>query len=378
MDTNHSLATEIEAAIATYSIKQNKDDSLSPIELTDGFRLLGSPVGSKLFAQTFYDEQLQAVTSKLTSLEHSITDIHTRLKLFAHCILQKLPHLLDSDVMHNYPTIYTLNNNWFNWAGDLTFGIDRLIDRFLHSILDISDDEYIPTYSILIAHLNTSKGGLGFLNASIRAAPDFVLNTMLCKGRALHGLRINSDIQPILPHPSILDLFSLTSNSSSLVLQQYQALLPHIAPLSCPPSCPAAEVTTTFENYTSLHSARSRLKKHHFGEIITGQIYTTVGTSAADHFHLLPSTLSPQTSFPLVGMCRGNAQHRLQNWATQVGIKWKLRLLIYNNHDTPTCKCGQKNDSYGDHAFKCMKISKKAAHNIIRDSFAKALQPALS
>jgi len=279
--------------------------------------------------------------------------------------------------MHNYPTIYTPNENWFNWTGDLTFGIDRLIDKFLRTILDIDDDEYIPTYSLLIAHLNTNKGGLGFLNASIRAAPDFVLNTMLCKRRALHGFRINSDIQPILPHPSISELFSINSNSSSLVLQRYQALLPHIAPLGCPPSCSAAELTTTFENYTSLHSARSRLKKH-FGDIITGQIYTNVGTTAPDHFHLLPSILSPQTSYPLVGMCRSNAQHRLPNWATQIAIKRKLRLPIYNHLDTPTCKCGQKHDTYGDHTFKCVKISKKAGHNIIRDSFAKALQPALS
>ena len=191
------------------------------------------------------------------------------------------------------------------------------------------------------------------------------------------GFRINSDTEPILPHPSISDLFAITTNSSSLVLQRYQTLLPHIAPLSCPPSCPSTETTTMFENYTSLHSARSRLKKH-FGNIITGQIYTNVGTSAPEHFHLLPSILSPQMSYPLVGMCRSNAQHRLPNWATQIAIKRKLRLPIYDPHNTPTCKCGQKHDCFGDHTFKCKKISKTVSHNIVRDSCAKALQPALS
>ena len=132
-----------------------------------------------------------------------------------------------------------------------------------------------------------------------------------------------------------------------------------------------------FENHTSLHSARSRLKKH-FGNIITGQIYTNVGTSAPEHFHLLPSILSPQMSYPLIGMCRSNAQHRLPNWATQIAIKRKLRLPIYDPHNTPTCKCGQKHDCFGDHTFKCKKISKTVSHNIVRDSCAKALQPALS
>lgn len=111
-DSNHTSATQTENTIATYSIKQNKHDSLSPVELTDGFRLSGTLVGSKLFPKAFYNEQLELVTSSLKSLEDLITDIHTRLKLFTQCVLQKLPHLLDSVIMHHYPINNTSNNNW--------------------------------------------------------------------------------------------------------------------------------------------------------------------------------------------------------------------------------------------------------------------------
>jgi hypothetical protein len=328
------------------------------VELTDGFRLLGTPVGSSTFANNFYDQQITTVNSTLSSLENNITDIHTRMKLFTQCILQKLPHLLDSDIMHNYPLDIDNNDNWFNWNGDLTSGIDGLIDRFLRTILNIDDNTPIPNYAILIAHLNTNKGGLGFLNASIRAVPDFVLNMMFSKRRATQGFRINNDIQPIRLHPTISDLYSQTNNPSSTSIQRYHNLLLQIGHLCCPPSCPLPDQITSFEHHISLHSARSRLKQHS-SSIILGQIYTAIGTSAPEHLHLLPSILSPQTSYPLVGMSRSNSQHRLPNWMTEIAIKRKLRLPIYDNFNPPTCKCGHKHNCYGDHTFKCKQNSKK-------------------
>ncbi len=43
------------------------------------------------------------------------------------------------------------------------------------------------------------------------------------------------------------------------------------------------------------------------------------------------------------------------------------------------CNCGHHNhDIFGDHAFSCLKASKKLAHNIIATGFAKALAPTLT
>jgi hypothetical protein len=74
---NNILALEFESIIVPYSIQQNKDDSVSPVDLTQGFWLLGTPVGSTTFANEFYAKQLQSVQSSLTSMEHAIQDIHT-------------------------------------------------------------------------------------------------------------------------------------------------------------------------------------------------------------------------------------------------------------------------------------------------------------
>jgi hypothetical protein len=76
---------------------QQTAPSLS-VELTTGFRLLGQPVGSLTFATTFLSSRVEAVKESLRSLLTSITDEQTKLRLFSQCLLQRLPHLLSSDI----------------------------------------------------------------------------------------------------------------------------------------------------------------------------------------------------------------------------------------------------------------------------------------
>ncbi len=96
---NPGLASEIKKTISTYSIIYHKITNNSlPVELLDGSKLLGTPIGSYSFAHEFYKEQILAVTTALNNLTQNITDIHTHQKLFTTCTIQKLPHLLDSNV----------------------------------------------------------------------------------------------------------------------------------------------------------------------------------------------------------------------------------------------------------------------------------------
>jgi hypothetical protein len=132
-----------------------------------------------------------------------------------------------------------------------------------------------------------------------------------------------------------------------------------------------------FQLHTSAHSARSRIKQFN-SNILLGQIYSMMNIEAPEHTHLLPSILSPHMSYPLTGMNRSNPLHRLPNWMFSIAIKRKLRLPVYSTQNTPTCTCSQIHDKWGDHAFKCRHISKKSAHDIIRDTWATGLQPALS
>ncbi len=93
------------------------------------------------------------------------------------------------------------------------------------------------------------------------------------------------------------------------------------------------------------------------------------------HFHLLPSILSPQTSFPLITMSCSAIKHHLSPLSFLICIQRKLRLPIYPPHTR--CTCGHRDhDIFGDHAFCCNKGSKKCTHNSIANNFAIILSPA--
>ncbi len=156
--------------------------------------------------------------------------------------------------MHNLD-ISEPAHDWYNYNGSLVNGIDRITQHFFANLLPQEED--LPTYATLIAHLSTKSGGLGIINASLRAAPDFVLSTMMSKRRATQGFLINKDLRPIKLHSSITDLYNIESNNYSAHLKRYHHLLPTFAKLSCSDKCPSNELITRFEQHTSLHSACS-------------------------------------------------------------------------------------------------------------------------
>ena len=59
------------------------------------------------------------------------------------------------------------------------------------------------------------------------------------------------------------------------------------------------DITQYFLTTLSPHSARGCLKKHSTG-IVTAELYNHVFEHQQEHFHLLPSILSPHTSYPLI------------------------------------------------------------------------------
>jgi hypothetical protein len=369
--TNPTVAADISYAINKYSITKTKTSTIG-VELTDGFRLLGTPVGSPTFADQFFQKQLDEVF-QLTALNSQITDHQTRLKLFNTCILQKLPHLLNSDAMHHLPLDFD-PETWPTYACVLGLGIHKLIEKFLRQLLQ---NKNIPDHSKCISHLHTNKGGLGLLFPRHRACSDYVITMTATIKRAQHGFTINPDITPTILHPSIADLFDMSTNTHSSCLQRYHILLPTIANIACSEKCPPHERTQHFQTKLSTHSMRSRIKQY-CANSLEALTYETTFLTAPEHTNLLPSILAPQTSYPLVSMNRSNKNNRLPNWSFDIAIRRKLRLPIYDNTNPPLCSCGKTHDPYGDHTFCCRKHSKLLAHNFIRDNWATNLQPAIS
>ncbi len=71
---NPKLDTELEDTINRFSIKESPQNKDIAVELTQGFRLLGTPVGLKEFADNCYDEQLTIVQKGMQSLLTQIED----------------------------------------------------------------------------------------------------------------------------------------------------------------------------------------------------------------------------------------------------------------------------------------------------------------
>lgn len=170
---NPHLAKDVWRTIETYSTSPgaNAGAPPEPVEVTSGWRLLGTPVGSAKFAESFFQEKLDEVSRQTTLLHHKVPDLQTRLRLFSQCVLQKLPHLLGADIMHRLPLLYDADF-WFDWNGPLTQGIESVASTFLATVAGRGS---IPTRSLLVSQIAVMEGGLGLTAPSYRAAPDFVL-----------------------------------------------------------------------------------------------------------------------------------------------------------------------------------------------------------
>jgi len=354
--TNPQLATSISTTIAKYSTKPNHNDILGPalpVELTTGFRLLGSPIGSPEFAQDYFDTQLTDVQDSIALMSETIADPHTRLRLFSQCLIQKLPHLLGSDVLYHYDP----NNpppTWTDWNGPLTSATNHIIAKFISDLIGVA---VLPHHALLICQMNLNAGGLGILDPRSRAIPDFMLNFTTSTRHATSGIHLNKHLKNVHLHKTISDLYSTHTNPHSLILQRYHHILPHIAAIACPPTIPRTDLAHYFLTTLSPHSARSRLKNHNT-TIVHAELYNHVYEHERDHFHLLPSILSPATSYPLIAMSRCPIQNRLTPLTFLICIRRKLRLPIYPANIP--CLCGhQIHDIFGDHAFCCDKGSKK-------------------
>jgi hypothetical protein len=159
MTTNPTLGQSITTTIETFSNEPDRADTTStrPVELTSsGFRLLGHPVGLASFASSFFDKCTDTVKKCVETLSTSISDPQTRLRIFSSCLLQKIPHLLSSDIIYHLPPDDP-DPPWETWNGPLTRTTDTIIQTFLANLLETNN---IPDYAIHIAQLGLSGGGL--------------------------------------------------------------------------------------------------------------------------------------------------------------------------------------------------------------------------
>jgi hypothetical protein len=237
---------------------------------------------------------------------------------------------------------------WKEWNGPLTSSIDSVIKLFFSSLLTTTD---FPEYATLLSQLGLRAGVLGLLCPRTQAAPDFVITMVSACRNAFQGFRIHEDLPNFFMHQTLSALFDVSINTTSNILKCFHCLLPHIANIACAPSTPPSDRINHFLTSVSPKSAHSRLKLH-INDYPSHSLYDKVFSNAPDHFHLLPSLLTSQTSYPLIGLYRRNPHNHLLNWEFNTSIKCKLHLPLYPTTNQPICACGTVVDVFGDHIFK--------------------------
>ena len=109
--------------------------------------------------------------------------------MFVQCLHQKLPYLLSVDVMHRLNAITRLEL-WHEWEGPLAPEITTIAREIFGRLIERS----IHNYTMMIAHIDVGKGGLGLMNPAQQVIPDFVLDMASSMCFVTQGYRYNKDL----------------------------------------------------------------------------------------------------------------------------------------------------------------------------------------
>ena len=125
-------------------------------------------------------------------------------------------------------------------------------------------------------------------------------------------------IRTYSPSPFTLQcriFFALATNPSSLIpggFMYVQAAILAEAEVTVAPVCPMLERSAYLPEKVSTHSAREQIKQA-CSRISLDKLWQEVMANHPQHLHLLPSILTPEMPYPLIGIIQSVPDHRLAN-----------------------------------------------------------------
>mgnify|MGYP003326218283 CR=1 FL=1 len=197
-----AVGFSLAAAVAAFSTT-TRDGAPVPLEVTDGLRILGVPIGSSSFCGEFIMSAMQAALSDSKKIPAGLDDLQTKLQLFKTCTVHKMTHLFASAVINSDMT--QLPSNWHLWDSDMTVAFTSMVNEFLEELAD--QQESLPMHSELIASMSTNKGGVGLQHPRCTAILTVMLATKRCIEYATQGVWIGATMEPKPLPRSITHLF---------------------------------------------------------------------------------------------------------------------------------------------------------------------------
>ena len=150
------------------------------MEITDGLRVLGVPVGSTKFCHEFIAKSMSKAASEAAQLLSGLKSEQTMLQLFRRCTVHKLTHLFAADVAtagNDVNDVRVYPQNWDCWTSRTTLQFHDMVESFLSSL---TRQRELPLSAMLIAKMAVRNGGLGIAHPMSNAIPTFILNMRRC------------------------------------------------------------------------------------------------------------------------------------------------------------------------------------------------------
>jgi hypothetical protein len=184
----------LESAISTYSTTKI-NNIITPVEVTDGLRVLGTPIGCKSFCQDFLKKALSRAESDATKLTTHLEDLQTTLRLFSMCTAQKVTHLFAHDVYNTCTD--DLPDQFWLWNSEMT---DQFSNMTADLLANITNQSSLPVYSQLISNISIQQGGLGIQSPRTNAIIAYMTTTKRCLQYVHQGVWLGfNKPRPLLP-----------------------------------------------------------------------------------------------------------------------------------------------------------------------------------
>jgi hypothetical protein len=288
----------LEEAIADYSTTK-VDGHIVPVEVKDGLRVLGAPIGSIDFCQKFILKALDRAKSDATKLLTNLDDLQTTLRLFSMCTANKVTHIFAHDVYNTSQS--QLPDDFWLWESNLTNQFSIMTANLLANITNKHD---LPAHSQLISNKSINKGGLGIQNPCTNAITAYMTTTKHCLQYAHDRVWLGfNKPKPPLP-PSIKLLYSNWPTSTNRTWQIFNKYLP-----TCTMIARTRKEPTTSHDYVfkaSLNGTREKMK-----EFSAKQLKRKVSPPYV--LELLPAIMDKRSSVALMTMHRINESNRIQS-----------------------------------------------------------------
>ena len=366
-ESDHSLGQQLVTTIAQYSrTKPRGSDTYEAVEVVDGLRILGAPIGSFAFCNDFVLDMARRASACGKAIMDGLDDQQTIFQLFRTCTAHKLTHLFAADVVNTSED--NLPKNWHLFRSDLVASYSTMLEDFLSRVLQ---QPSLPPHVQVITSMSTSGGGLGFPHPRSSAIPSFVLTTRRAIQYALSGIFIGRTAPLAQLTPQLRNLYKDWQTSSSATFTRFRRYASDIAKV-CVSDRLEQDQFDFFLKKSSLTTCRDRirLRAARRARHTIEHLWARDAPSLAQ----LGDLLDPKMAASLMDLSRTTVSNRRRDDDFRCMLKRKLRLPLWNDLETVTCFCGKVMDAFGDHCLSCRRHCKTTMHNHIRDGLWELLK----